>query len=72
VKRLIGFSRVELKPGERQRVSVEADPRLLGRYDEAAHGWRVAGGLYRIEVGGASDETALSGGARVRARRLAP
>ena len=72
VKRLIGFSRVELRPGERRRVTVEADPRLLGRYDEAAHGWRIEGGLYRIEVGGASDDPALSGTAVVRARRLAP
>ena len=72
VRRLIGFSRVELKPGERRRVTVEADPRLLGRYEEAAHGWRVDGGLYRVEVGGASDGPALSGVARVRAARLAP
>ena len=33
--RLLGFERVELEPGETRRVTIEADPRLLARYDGA-------------------------------------
>lgn len=38
--RLIGWSRVALKPGETQRVTVTADPRLLASYDVGLPGWR--------------------------------
>jgi beta-glucosidase len=31
--RLLGFERVELKPGESKTVTVKADSRLLGRFD---------------------------------------
>ena len=34
--RLLGFERVELEPGESRRVTIEADPRLLARYDGGA------------------------------------
>src|SRR5262249_22195623 len=34
--RLLGFQRVELAPGESVSVAIEADPRLLARYDVEA------------------------------------
>jgi len=45
--RLLGFERVELKPGEAKRVEITADPRLLARFDGDASrkeptGWRLA------------------------------
>jgi beta-glucosidase len=47
--RLLGFERVELEPGVSRRVTIEADPRLLARYDTNA--WRMEQGGYRLEVG---------------------
>jgi beta-glucosidase len=49
--RLLGFARVELEPGATCRVSVEADPRLLARYDGSAKGWRIRPGAYTAAVG---------------------
>ena len=48
---LLGFERVELKPGESRRVTVTADPRLLARFDAGAGQWRITEGTYRVEIG---------------------
>ncbi|WP_406817663.1 beta-glucosidase [Mycobacterium sp. M23085] len=49
--RLLGFARVELAPGGTRRVTVEADPRLLARYDAGARSWRIRPGAYTAAVG---------------------
>lgn len=49
--RLLGFERVELGPGETRRVTIEADPRLLARYDGSIRRWRIQPGHYRVAVG---------------------
>ncbi|MCV7242381.1 beta-glucosidase [Mycobacterium mantenii] len=49
--RLLGFERVELEPGETHRVTIEADPRLLARYDGSAGSWRIRPGAYTAAVG---------------------
>ena len=72
VRRLVGWSRVELKPGETRRVSVIADPRLLASFDTAKHSWIVAPGAYAIEVGAASDQPILTGTARLAAQQIRP
>jgi beta-glucosidase len=49
--RLLGFERVELAPGATCRVTMEADPRLLARYDGSAASWRIKPGAYSVAVG---------------------
>jgi beta-glucosidase len=49
--RLLGFERVELEAGGARRVTIEADPRLLARYDAGAHAWRITPGSYSVAVG---------------------
>ena len=51
ILRLLGFERVELKPGESRRVTIQADPRLLARYDGGAGSWRIEPGGYAVAVG---------------------
>jgi beta-glucosidase len=58
--RLLGFERVELKPGESRNVKIIADPRLLARFDGSAGKWRIAGGTYRIALGQAADDLVLT------------
>lgn len=48
--RLIGFQRVDLKPGESRSVTVTADPRLLAEFDVTANRWRIARGRYEIAL----------------------
>jgi beta-glucosidase len=49
--RLLGFARVELEPGESRQVTIEADPRLLARFDGSLGAWRIDPGTYRVAVG---------------------
>ncbi len=58
--RLLGFHRVELEPGERCRVRIEADPRLLARYDGGAASWRIAAGEYVVAVGASATDLRLA------------
>jgi beta-glucosidase len=49
--RLLRFERVELEPGAVRRVTIEADPRLVARYDGSAGTWRIKPGGYAVAVG---------------------
>ena len=49
-RRLAGFATLELAPGKARHVSLSIDPRLLARWDGAAHGWRIAPGRYALAV----------------------
>lgn len=70
--RLVGWARVELKPGETRDVTVTADLRPLARFDETANLRRVASGRYGIYVGSSSADRALSGFADLKAKSLKP
>jgi beta-glucosidase len=53
-KRLAGWVRVELAPGERRRVRIAADPYALRVWDTSAGEWRHPAGRYRMHVGASS------------------
>ncbi len=59
-KRLVGWSKVHLKPGESREVSVMIDPKYLSIFDEAADGWKLVPGEYSFLVGGSSQALPLS------------
>jgi len=61
VLRLIGFQRLELEPGEQRRISLTADPRLLGTFDEARQRWRVKPGRYQIRIGRSASDLGEGG-----------
>ena len=58
-KRLVGWSKVELKPGERKPVTVEIDKKYLSIWDEEKHDWSLLPGEYTIMVGGSSEKLPL-------------
>jgi beta-glucosidase len=58
-KRLVGWSRVKLNPGESKDVSVELDPLFLSVFDSAHHAWTRMPGEYAILVGGSSQSLPL-------------
>jgi beta-glucosidase len=68
--RLLGFERVELRPGESRTVTVTADPRLLARFDGASGQWRIAEGTYRVALGRAADDLTLTSETRLAERRF--
>ena len=65
-KRLVGWKRVSLAPGESQTVTVAIDPRVLQTFDEANDRWNFAPGAYEVFVGASSDDTPLAGSLLVR------
>ena len=50
-RRLVGWTKLSLKPGESRRVEIAADPRLLARWDDKKHSWHVAAGDYHVQLG---------------------
>ncbi len=63
-KRLVGWERVTLEPGQHQNVQVTltaedlADMHLLEYWDTAAGDWSTASGAYVVTVGGSVDASA--------------
>lgn len=60
-KRLVGFTRVKLNPGEKKNVTVEIEPKYLSIFDEQKDDWSLLPGDYTIMVGGSSDNLPLKG-----------
>jgi beta-glucosidase len=58
-KRLIGWARVDLAPGESKQVSVPVDRDRLTVYDEASDSWKLVPGAYNIMAGGSSQALPL-------------
>ena len=53
-KRLVGWSKVKLNPGEQRTVTVKIDPKYLSVFDVQKDGWMLVPGDYAILVGGSS------------------
>jgi len=50
-KRLVGWSKPYLKAGESTLVTLTADPRLIGEFDQKSQKWIVRKGRYAVELG---------------------
>ncbi|MEP7184364.1 MAG: glycoside hydrolase family 3 C-terminal domain-containing protein [Rhodanobacter sp.] len=59
-RRLAGWARVTLKPGQTSKVTINANPLRLASFDEAKHGWIRATGDYLFELGESADAFAGS------------
>jgi beta-glucosidase len=47
-KRLAGFEKVDLAPGESRTITILLDPRLLSTFNTVTRGWRISGGRYAL------------------------
>jgi Beta-glucosidase-related glycosidases len=69
-KRLVGFQKVWLNPGERRTVRIVIDPRAsnhpFGVWDAAAQQWTIPNGAYRISVGRSAGDLVLTDSITVR------
>ena len=70
--RLIGWSKVDLQPGETRHVTLSADPRLLAMFDGDANLWRVADGDYTVRLGDSSAHISATAAAHVGASTIKP
>ncbi|MDR1355091.1 MAG: glycoside hydrolase family 3 C-terminal domain-containing protein [Propionibacteriaceae bacterium] len=61
VRELKGFTKLQLQPGESQKVSVKLDARAFSYYNVAAKQWAIETGTYVVSVGASSSDIRLSG-----------
>ena len=71
-KRLIGWDKPTLRPGESRKITIEADPRVIGDYDEKARSWVVPAGTYTIQLGHSAVEIAATTQAKLRRQTRRP
>lgn len=64
-KELKGFRKVQLKPGEKQTVSIPLARNAFAFYDPGRRGWLAEKGDFRIMVGGSSRDIRLEGNFRL-------
>jgi beta-glucosidase len=64
-KRLIGWEKVDLEPGEAREVAVTLDPMAvshpLSYWDVKTNGWKIASGEYQVYIGASSRDIRLTG-----------
>lgn len=58
-RRLVGWTQVDLGPGESRQVSVPVSHDRLSIFDEASDSWKLAPGRYVLWVGGSSRDLPL-------------
>jgi beta-glucosidase len=58
-KRLVGWSKVKLNPGESKEVTVDIDPLYLSIFDVGKDSWQRIPGNYTFMVGGSSQNLPL-------------
>jgi beta-glucosidase len=51
MRRLAGWCRISLEPGQAAHLVVTADPRVLVDFDEDARHWQRSAGAYRMQLG---------------------
>lgn len=54
-RRLGGFAKADLRPGQSKPIEVTIDPRLLATYEAAGNRWHIRAGVYRVMLGDSSD-----------------
>ena len=72
VRRLVGFRKLELAPGQSAQVEIPIDPRLLAHWDTTARAWRLDPGTYALALADAADEPRLTATIDLRSRVLVP
>ena len=58
-KRLIGWTRVELAPGQSKQVSIPVDHNRMTVFDEGSDNWKLVPGNYTVLAGGSSQDLPL-------------
>jgi beta-glucosidase len=59
-KRLIGWEKVELQPGESKTVTLKIDPLYLSIFDAATDHWTIVLGEYKVMAGSSSADLPLA------------
>ncbi|ARS26123.1 beta-glucosidase [Sphingomonas sp. KC8] len=72
VKRLIGWKRLELQPGETATAEIVADRRLLASFDPASNAWQIDIGSVLIQAAADAGDPGLSKNVKLKAQTFRP
>jgi beta-glucosidase len=62
----VGWSKVQLNPGESKEVTVSIPALYLSIYDEGSHSWKLLPGSYSVMAGGSSSDLPLKQAATLK------
>jgi beta-glucosidase len=71
-KRLVGWAKPFLEPGETTAVTITADARIIGDYDTRSGRWLISPGTYVVEVASDARTTLLSHRTELRRATVKP
>jgi len=71
-KRLVGWKKLELRPGELRHVDLIVDPRMLAIFDVDANNWHVLPGEYQFFAGSSSRDLPLTAVSTLGEQRVRP
>jgi beta-glucosidase len=60
-RRLVGWSKIALGPGEQKDVTVKIEPQMVSVFNPDKNAWKVVPGEYTVWAGGSSRDLPLSG-----------
>ncbi len=69
-RRLVAFQRVQLKPGESRKVTVQLEPRIVAEY--STDGWLIAPGSYSFALGEDAEELGSPVTVRLKRQQWGP
>ncbi len=72
VARLVGWTKIDLKPGETRHVTIAIEPRLLAVFDPANDVWQIAAGDYGFGAGKSSVNISAGSTVTLAARTMKP
>jgi beta-glucosidase len=58
-KRLAGWQKIELRPGEKRQVRIQLEPLAMSVWNETRKKWERPAGTYRVAVGSSSEDLPL-------------
>ena len=65
-KKLAGFEKVFLLPGEEKEIAIRLDEKAFMHYDVNSHDWERDGGVYEVTVGGSIQDIRLTEQVEIR------
>lgn len=69
-RKLVGFDRVELEPGESKEVTIPIRDNELAYFDETTHTWQVEAGTVNVYISASSADDRLTGSFTTKAYKL--
>lgn len=59
-RRLVGWSKIALSPGEQKEATVKVEPQMVSVFNPSKNSWEVVPGEYKVWAGGSSRDLPLS------------